>query len=59
MHKTSKNQTRYKLGKKQLNQEGTHKSDKQENCPNYIKNPNQHMIEETKKEYIKKENKRK
>ena len=41
--------------KHQLNQEGTHKSDKQENCPNYIKNTNQHMIEETKK--IPKENK--
>ena len=39
MHKFFKNQTRYKLDKEQLNQEGTHKSDKQENCPNYIQKP--------------------
>ena len=30
-----------------LNQESTHKCDKKENCPNYMKNPNQHMIEDT------------
>ena len=47
MHKTFKNQKRYKLDKHQLNQESTHKCDKKENCPNYIKNPNQHMIEDT------------
>ena len=34
--------------KHQLNQEGTHKCDKRKNCPNYIKNPNQHKIERTK-----------
>ena len=39
MHKTSKNQTRYKLDKKTINQEGTHKSDKQTSYPNYIKKP--------------------
>ena len=33
--------------KHQLNQESTHKCDKKTNCPNYIKYPNQHMIEET------------
>ena len=47
MHKTFKNQKRYKLDKHQLNQESTHKCDKKENCPNYIKNLNQHMIEDT------------
>ena len=33
--------------KHQLNQESTHKCDKKKNCPNYIKDPNQHMIEDT------------
>ena len=42
--------------KHQLNQEGTHKSDKQKNCPNNIKNPNQQMFED-KLEKIPKENK--
>ena len=30
--------------KHQENQEGTQKCDMKKNCPNYIKEPNQHMI---------------
>ena len=45
--KKDTNWTKYKL-----NEEVTHKSEKQENCPNYIKIPNPQMIEETKKNKI-------
>ena len=33
--------------KYQVNQQSTHKCDKKINCPNYIKDPNQHLIEDT------------
>ena len=42
--KTFKSQTRHNLDKHQVNQEGTQKFDKTKGYPNYIKDPNQHMI---------------
>ena len=45
MHTTFKNQKEIYWTKHQENQEGTQKCDAPKGYPNYIKEPNQHMID--------------